>query len=162
MLRYCPNKGLERARLRPQRSRRTTESLGAGPKLDQRLLHGGPRLRDTFVLLVPPALDSGVFLRSAVALTCSRIMAVFGTLELSDVSCAVLLLLTLVFVLRSTGSILYASSYLVGLNDGDPRRAAEAECLKRYRESSLQYVTSLFAGTHVHRVSFCRQSSKTH
>ena len=110
MLRYCPNKGLERARLRPQRSRRS-KYLGAGPKLDQRLLHGGPRLRDTFVLLVPPALDSGVSLRSAVALTCFRIMAVFGTLELSDVSCAVLLLLTLVFVLHSAGfSILYELS----------------------------------------------------
>ena len=87
-------------------------------------------------------------------------MAVFGTLELSDVSCAVLLLLTLVFVLRSAGSILYASSYLKGLNDGDPQRAAEAECLKRYRESSLQYVMSLCAGIYVHRVS-CRQSLNT-
>ena len=113
MLRHCPKfeqRSQERARLRPQRSRRT-KYLGAGPKLHQRLLHGGPRLRDTFVLLVPPALDSGVFLRSAVALTCSRIMAVFGTLELSDVSCAVLLLLTLVFVLHYAGfSILYELS----------------------------------------------------
>ena len=90
-------------------------------------------------------------------------MAVCGTSELSGVLCAVLLLLTLVFVLHSAGfSILYASSYLKGLSDGDPQRGAEVECLKRYRESSLQYGMSLCAGTHVHRVSFCRQSSKTH